>query len=407
MNSIEYQIIAIGASIASISFIRTLRENNNVEKVLLVHGEDRLPYKRTKINKHMVRGFDKEEFRIADELWYADNNVDLIYDRVINVDAEEKVVSTKSGKVYSYNKLLLATGAASVIPKVLGLDNDEIHGVQNAHDVDRVLDTCSEKQRFLIVGGGVESVETADQLIRKGKQVILAGRTKFPLQKLFPENLLTVLVNKMHQKGVKLFSGVSVNHIKKQGDSYMTSLQGETIEFDVVIACAGAVPNTELAIKAGLKVERGIVVNEYLQTSDKDILAAGDVAQHARGIVTGLWHSAEHQGKLAALNVLGKPQKHTLPPYRLKTEVFDLFMFSGAYENVMPGVDEAVEETYGDICRTMYYVEDRLNAAVFINDKDRAKVYQQALFERWNKDMVNEQLPLPPKMSFAFGASLA
>ncbi|MCU4154603.1 FAD-dependent oxidoreductase [Carboxylicivirga sp. A043] len=402
MISENYPIIAIGASIASISFIRTLREQGDTRTILLVHGEDRLPYKRTKINKNMVRGFDKDEFKIADEQWYEDNNVTLLFDRVIDVNSAEKIISTKSGKVFSYGKLLIATGAMSVVPKLSGIKTKEIFGVQNAYDVDQVLEACADKERFLIIGGGVEGVETADQLTRKGKQVILASRMKQPLQKLFPEALLNVLVEKMLAKDVKLFSGVSVNAVQKCGDVYKANIQGQELEFDAIIACTGAIPNVELAIKADLKVERGIVVNEYLQTSDNDILAAGDVAQHARGVVTGLWHAAEHQGKLAALNVLGTPEKHTLPPYRLKSEVFGLFMFSGAYELVIPGHHEVIEEKQGDIHRFMYYADGKLLSSVFLNDKERAKIYQQALFEQWDKNKVNKELPLPPKLSFSF-----
>ncbi len=403
MNLNNYPIVAIGASIASISFIRTLRNNNDNRRVLLIHGEERLPYKRTKINKNMVRGFDKDDFKIADSQWYADNNVDLIYDRVINIDSEEKLLSTKKGQVYCYDKLLLATGATSVVPKIAGVTHDELHSVQNASDVDRVLEACSTKERFLIIGGGVEGVETAEQLVRKGKKVILANRMRFPLQKLFPENYVKVLEQKMEAKGVLLFKGVSIAAIHKLDTHYSVNLQGQEVKFDAIVACTGAVPNIELGVKAGLKVERGILVNEYLQTSDKDILAAGDVAQHARGVVTGLWHAAEHQGELAAYNVMGQPKAHQLPPFRLKTEVFGLYLFSGVYDEVIPGMVEAVEEDFGDIKRTLYYTDNKLKAAVFINDGNRAKQYQQALIEHWTKEQLTEQLPLPPKMSFSFG----
>ena len=402
MSSNNYPIIAIGASIASISFIRTLRLNNDTRRVLLVHGEDRLPYKRTKINKHMVRGFDKDDFKMADNEWYVDNNVDLIYDRVTDIARDEKYISTQKGAVYSYEKLLLATGAAAVVPSLSGVDKSEIHGVQNAYDVDKVLEACVDKKRFLIIGGGVEGIETADQLIRKGKEVILASRMKWPLQKMFPPTLIETLEQNMHDKGVQFYKGVSVNAIQKVGEAYQVNLKGQSIAFDVILACTGAVPNSQLATKAGLKTERGIIVDEYLNTSDASILAAGDVAQHAGGVVTGLWHVAEHQGQLAALNVIGKPEAHTLPPFRLKTEVFGLFMFSGAYEAVIPGACQVNEERFGAIHRVMYYHDDKLKAAVFINDKDRAKEYQKALMEHWEKAKVEAELPLPPKISFAF-----
>ncbi|WP_430810234.1 MULTISPECIES: NAD(P)/FAD-dependent oxidoreductase [unclassified Carboxylicivirga] len=405
MSSNTYPIIAVGASIAAISFIRTLRKHNDQRPVLLIHGEDRLPYKRTKINKNMVRGFGKDDFKMADPQWYSDQNVTLLYDRVINIDSNERMISTKSGKVFSYGKLLLATGAISVVPVISGLDSQQIHSVQNAADVDRVLAACNNKQRFLIIGAGVEGIETADQLVRKGKQVIVANRMQLPLQKLFPETITRLLEERMEAHGVRLFKGVSVNSITEVDGVYHTRLNGENLEFDAVIACTGALPNVELGRKAGLKVGQGIIVDEYLQTSDKDILAAGDVAQHKNGVVTGLWHAAEHQGQLAALNLLDKPSAHTLPPFRLKTNVFGLYLFSGGYEAVIPDVDEVQEQRHGNILRIMYFSEGKLKAVVFANDGDRAKLYQQALFERWDKKRVAHELPLPPKMSFLFSLS--
>ncbi len=403
MTSNNYPIIIVGASITAISFIRTMREHGDKRRILLVHGEDRLPYKRTKINKNMVRGFDKDDFRLADQTWYDENEIDLIMDRVIHITASEKLIHTKSGQIYSYEKLLLATGVAPVVPVINGIDRKDIHSVQNANDVERLLEECKEQKRFLIIGGGVEGIETADQLVRKGKQVTVANRMRYPLQKLFPDVLAKELEYKMKAKGVQLFDGVSVASVNVQADgSYKLQLKGETLFFDVIVACAGATPNIDLARKTGLKTERGILVNEYLETSDQDILAGGDVAQHARGVVTGLWHAAEHQGKLAALNVLGKKEAHTLPPYRLKTEVFDLYMFSAAYDEVIPGRDLAVEEKHGDIHRIMYYQDDKLKASVFVNDGDRAKTYQKALFEAWDKAKIEAELPLPPKLQFSF-----
>ncbi len=403
MNQGTYPVVIVGASIAAISFIRTMRKYGDRRRILLIHGEDRLPYKRTKINKHIIRGFEKEEFRMADGKWYADNNVSLIFDWVTDINSSQKVLYTKSGLEVVYQKLLLATGAVSVVPNISGIDRSDMHKVQNAADVDRLLEASKSKERFLIIGGGVEGVETADQLLRKGKQVTLANRMKHPLLKLFPVKLIQHLETEMKKKGLVLFGGVSVSSVHKQNDgSFELCLRGKRYVFDVIVLCIGAVPNIELGRKAGLKIERGIVVDAYMQTSNCDILAAGDVAQHARGVVTGLWHAAEHQGRLAALNVLGKKEMHELPPFRLKTEVFGLFMFSAGYEKLLPGHYEAVDEQEGGIHRIMYYSDNKLKSVVFVGDGLREKVYQKALFEGWSKEQVQAELPLPANPFFSF-----
>lgn len=406
MNSNNYTIIIIGASIASISFIRTLKQNNYQHRILLIHGEDRLPYKRTKINKHIVRGFEKDEFRMVEEEWLASNKVDLLYDRADDINKEDKIVKTQKNGVFQYQKLLLATGSVAVKPQINGIDVQDLLSVQNAVDVEQLLVVAKNKQRFLIIGAGVEGIETADQLVRKGKRVCVVNRMKYPLQKLFPEALAMQLLDKMNSKGVKMLAGVTVTNIKKTNSGeYEVQLKGEKYKFDAIVACTGSVPNTFLAKQAGLKVERGILVDEFMNTSDPDVLSAGDVAQHAKGITTGLWHAAEHQGKLAALNILNKAEAHTLPPFRLKTEVFDLFMFSAGYESVIPNICDVVEERDKDIHRILYFENNKLRSVVLINDANRAKSYQTAMFEQWSKEKVAKEVPLPLPLAFGFKPS--
>ncbi len=406
MEQTKYPIVVIGGSIAAISFIRTLRQNQNQDKILLVYGEDRLPYKRTKINKNMVRGFDKDEFIIADENWYAENNVELLNDWATRINRESREIEFKSDRKVTFDKLLIATGSGSVVPRLAGVERDEIHNVQNASDVERLLDDSKNKRRFLIIGGGVESIETADQLVRKGKEVILVGRMLYPMQKLFPKEMIDPLEKAMLNKGMQWFPGVSISSIDKNGEVYSTKIKGESKEFDVIVACTGAVPNISLAKVSDIKSENGIVVDKWLRTSDKNILAAGDVAQHSNGIVTGLWHAAEHQGKLAALNLYEDTEAHTLPPYRLKVCVFGLYLFSAAYEKVIPGQFEMVKEEEGDVKRILYFKNGLLEACIMLNDGNRAKQYQQALMEHWDKEKVFKEMPIKPALSFSFGTSV-
>nr|WP_321453333.1 NAD(P)/FAD-dependent oxidoreductase [uncultured Carboxylicivirga sp.] len=406
MNTKKYPIVCIGGSIASISFIRTLRQQGNTEKILLIYGEDRLPYKRTKINKNMVRGFEKDEFIIADKAWYQNNNVDLVNAWASSVDTEEKkVFYNKGAEQVEYGKLLLATGTASVFPRISGVEPKDLHSVQNAADVERLLEVAKDKKRFLIIGGGVEGIETADQLVRKGKEVILAGRMLYPLQKSFPQEFVKPLEEAMQKRGVEMYSGVSVTLIEQVGDHYKTHLKGNEIEFDAIVASTGTMPNIQLAKTAGIKIDRGILVDEWMRTSNTDIYAAGDVAQHSNGVITGLWHAAEHQGKLAALNLYGNKEANTLPPYRLKTEVFNLFMFSAEYGTIIPNDCEVLKEDEKGIKRWLYFKDDRLKSVLMLNDGGRAKQYQQALMEGWSRKKVNAELPLQAPLSFNFSPS--
>lgn len=403
METSHYPFIIIGGSITAFSAIKAFREFDKDTRILLISGEDRLPYKRTKINKHIIRGFDKEEFRLADKDWYANNNVDLLHDWVTDLNPEKKSITTRGNHHFTYHRLLIATGATPVIPNISGLEPGDYHKVQNAADVEQLIETTKQAHNFLIIGAGVEGVETADQLVRKGKKAIIVDRLPHPMQKLFPESITDKLKAEMHKHEVEFFGGISLNSVTKQSaGKYEVTLKGKTFHFDAIVACTGAIPNTTLARQAGLKTERGILVNKWLQTSHPHIYAAGDVAQHEGGMITGLWHAAEYQGKMVAQNINNYCIKFDAPPFRLKTEVFNLFLFSAAYDTIIPGEMEIVNESLGDLHRIFYFKDNQLKAAIMLNDKNRAKTYQLALMEEWSPEKIKNKLPLQPPISFTF-----
>ncbi|MBI9060395.1 MAG: FAD-dependent oxidoreductase [Marinilabiliaceae bacterium] len=402
----HYPFIIIGGSITAYSAIKTFREFDKDTRILLVSGEDRLPYKRTKINKHIIRGFDKEEFRLADEKWYAQNNVDLLLDWVVNLNPDDKTISTKGKHQFTFGRLLIATGATSVIPQISGLTLNEYHKVQNAIDVEKLIATSKEAHAFLIIGAGVEGIETADQLVRKGKKVVIVNRLPHPMQKLFPASITDILKTEMKKKEVEFIGGINISSVhKNQKGRYEVVIKGQSYVFDALVACAGAIPNITLATEAGLETDRGIVVNKWLQTSHPHIYAAGDVSQHPGGYISGLWHAAEYQGKIVAQNVNNYYMKFEAPPFRLKTEVFNLFLFSAAYESVIPDEMEIINEEAGDVQRIFYFKDDKLKAAVMINDGERAKTYQLALMEEWSLEKIKNKIPLQPPMAFSFSPS--
>jgi NAD(P)H-nitrite reductase large subunit len=133
------------------------------------------------------------------------------------------------------------------------------------------------------------------------------------------------------------------------------------------------------------------MVNQYLQTSNPDIFAAGDVAEHPGGNVTFLWHAAEFQGIVAAENALGGTVPYEQLPFRLKCEVFGQYFFS---INKPPDSQRAhytvVENIHNTIYQCFYYQEDILHSVIMVNDKARAKLYEKAVREKWNRTRVEE-----------------
>jgi NAD(P)H-nitrite reductase large subunit len=163
----------------------------------------------------------------------------------------------------------------------------------------------------------------------------------------------------------------------------------ETATFDMVVFCIGVAPRIELAKGAGLSVNTGILVDEHLRTSEPTIYAAGDCAEHRDGSLTDLWHAAEYQGVVAAKNAMGHAMEFDNPPFRLKCEVFGAYFFS--INKPRNPLDYGIEEhESGPRYQCFYFSDDELVSAIMVNDKERAKEYQQAVRERWDRDRVVE-----------------
>lgn len=386
MNQVQnnYSYIIVGAGIAGISAAKKIRELAPQASLLLISNEDRLPYKRTSINKNIAKGFGKEAFQLFDEAWYQSMNFELTFSEVVAINRELKKLTLKNGTEVGYQKLLLAQGALPVVPEFLNQDSLPWHAVHFAWQVEHLMNEASTKNNFLIIGGSIEGLETANQFIKLGKKVTILEQQQNPLLKFFPEKITHELFANLRDAGVTYFGNSTISHVQRISNGHFeVTFSGQTQTFDGLILCSGSKPNSSLAEKAGIKTEKGIVVNEYLQASDPSVFAAGDAAQHLSGIVTGLWHAAEHQGTIAGENMVNlgnifKPRIH-----RLKTNVFGGFYFSANYAaSKEPGITLKTEQK-GNRYREFYLLDNRIQGLVMVNEDANDKLYQKAVSENW------------------------
>jgi NAD(P)H-nitrite reductase large subunit len=394
-SKLSYHYILIGAGIAGLSAITKIREKDKLGSILWVSNEDRWPYKRTKINKSIAKGFSINEFQLNTENWFKENSVDLIFGEVVNLETQNKTIALLSGDVIGYQKLLLAQGAVPFYPEISGVDASDMLDVHFAKNVEYLMQHLHDKKEILIVGGSVEGLETANQLVKLGKKVVVVERLKNPLAKLFPDHITDKIYTDVRNAGVVYLNGFVLPKLVKTNDNkFKMDTPEYKTTFDALLVCAGTRANTVLAQKAGLAVDKGILVNEMMQTSDSHIFAAGDVAQHADGSVTGLWHPAEHQGYCAGENMVSVGKPYHPVPMRLKTTLFDSFYFSANYHLSHSYNLDVVSEAQNGVFREFYLLNGTIQGMVMANDKERSKTYQQAVAEQWPLEKLKEVLPL-------------
>ncbi len=390
-----YDIIIVGGGIAGFSAAKAILEEAPGTRLLMVSAEDRIPYKRTNISKHIVQGFETNQFQLQPLDWYHENRLDLrIQCAVTTIDPDSKTLTLDNGECYSWKKLILATGADPVLSIIPGIHADRMCVVRTAQHVEGLLRDMHNMQSAAVVGMGVLGIEVAEQLRRLGKNVTLIGNHSTLMPHQLNQRAADIMQTLFESRGVELLFDEPGMTVNPHADNICEIvLQRGKRYVDRIVWCIGVKPNTELAKQAGLEVKCGIVVNQHLQTSHPDIYAAGDVAEHPGDCVTQLWHAAEHQGILAGLNAIGRTVPHEQPNFRLKCEVFDHYFFSIN----KPSPDEMsgctlVENQRNDIYQGLYYADGVVQGIVMINDKVRAKEYEKAVREGWSRQAVEECL---------------
>lgn len=252
-------------------------------------------------------------------------NLDVrVFSEVLSINTAEKKVTVKnlqSEEIYieSYDKLLLSPGAEPIKPPFEGINSDKIYTLRNIPDMDKIITKTNNSQNFVVVGGGFIGLEVAENLIEAGKNVKLVELSN---QVMAPVDfdIASFVHEKAKQKGLELLLNVGVEKFNDKGETIEVFLNdGTSVETDAVILAIGVKPETKLAVEAGLEIgeTRGILVNEFLQTSNPDIYAVGDAIEVAhyinnKKVLIPLAWPANRQGRIVADNIiLGNQYKYS------------------------------------------------------------------------------------------------
>ncbi len=369
----SYDYIIVGSGLAGASAVEGIRELDKNGSIVLLGSERHLPYDRPPLSKKLWFGQKKvEDIFVHDSQFYEKNAVNLVLGTtVISLDAGQKTVTDDKGQIYHYRKLLLATGGAPARLPITGGDLDGISYYRYLDDYLRIREEAIEGKSATVIGGGFIGSEIAAALNINKVDVTMIFPGPYICGRIFPESLAAAVQQNFIKRGVKVLSGDSPVSFEKTLNRFVTTTKtGKRIESDMVVVGIGIKPSIELAQGAGLQTGNGIILNEYLQSSDPDIYAAGDNAlfpYQALGQQMRLehWDCALNQGKHAGRNMTGAREPFTYMPYFFS----DLFEFG--YEAV--GEVNAKLESFADWQKendtgVIYYLKDgKVRGAMMCN----------------------------------------
>lgn len=359
----DYDYVIVGGGLAGASAVEGVRELDSAGTILLVGAESHLPYDRPPLSKKLWLGKKKvEDIFLHDRTYYDTHGVTLaLGETAARLDPAAKKLATAAGAAYGYGKLLLATGCK---PRKLDVPGGDLDGICYFRDLDDYLHTrgkAAEGKSAVVIGGGFIGSELAAALNINQLDVTMIFPGEYLCDRVLPDYLGKAVQRRYEEKGVRILASDKPVSFGRNGGKFVTCTEkGETIQSDIVIVGVGVVPETELAESGGLEAGNGIVVNEYLQTSNSDIYAAGDNAFFpyrvlGQGMRIEHWDHALVQGKWAGRNMAGANEPYTHQPYFFS----DLFEFG--YEAT--GEVDSRLETFADWQKqndtgVVYYLRD-------------------------------------------------
>ena len=312
-------VVIVGGGAAGLAAADMLRRQGYDGPVTMISADDSAPYDRPNLSKDYLAGKAPEDWLpLRSPDYYADRRIDLVLgSRVSSLDARQKRIRLDSGKTYDFGALLLATGAEPVKLPVQGAADSQLYYLRSLADSRGLIKKAASAKQGLLVGASFIALEVAASLRERGIGVHIAAPEHQPLERVLGPDFGRFIRGLHEAHGVVFHLGQTVTGV----DGRRATLSGGTnVDVDFLVLGVGVRPSLALAEQAGLKVDRGIVVNEYLETSAPGVFAAGDIARFPDARSGALvriehWVVAERQGQTAARNMLGQRERFDAVPF--------------------------------------------------------------------------------------------
>lgn len=299
-------IVIIGGGIAALRSAEAVRNRNEVCSIEIISNEDVLCYNRPMLTKGLLSEFEPLNFYTKQQSWYDEKNIKATLNtEVVKIDREAKELTLSDGSTRVYDKLIYATGAECNVPPIPGHDKEGVKVIRKLKDANDIRENMKDIENVVVIGGGILGLEAAWEFMRAKKNVAIVEVSPAIMGRQLDSKSSLLLKAAAEAKGATVSVGVGIEEIAGEGKVNGVKLvDGTFFDADIVVISAGVVPNTALAKEAGLEVDRFVVVNENMQTSDENIYACGDVASF-NGVSIGIWPQAEAMSKVAGANAIG------------------------------------------------------------------------------------------------------
>ncbi|HJT89239.1 MAG TPA: nitrite reductase large subunit NirB [Bryobacteraceae bacterium] len=383
------ELVVIGNGMAGVACLEQILKHASKFNITVFGDETHPNYNRILLSSVLAGERSADDITINSLEWYQRNNIGLrLGVRVVDVDPLGRTVRGDDGSVTVYDRLLIATGSVPFLPPISGLDKENVFTFRSLDDTRAILQAARPGAKAVVIGGGLLGLEAARGLQLQGCEVTVVHLLETLMNMQLDMTGGAFLQQKMEQMGVRVLTSRVTQRLLGEGRvEGLEFANGELLEADLVVIAAGIRPNAGLGKKAGVTVHRGIVVNDYLETSDPRVFAVGECVEH-RGQVYGLVAPLLEQGKVLAATITGNkgPKFEGWKP-AAKLKVMGVEVFSAGEVEETPDTDAVrYEDPALGVYKKLIIRENRLTGVVLVGDAADSGRYLEWL--RTNADLL-------------------
>jgi NAD(P)H-nitrite reductase large subunit len=401
---VRENIVIVGNGGAGAECIKALRESGYNGKIHLF-ADSRWPISNPMLTTYYVAGkigFDGLFPYGAGQKFYLKYGVKVYAESpVVALDAKQKVVWAKSGLELKYNKCLIATGAAPLLPPVEGIGSNRIYAMRTVEDAIRLKEAVAKKaKKALVIGASMVGIKVVDLFYEAGTEVCLVDLAQhiFPLA-AHPE-CARVIEGRLDQKGIKLRFGAGIEKVEETTQGVRAYLNGspESEEADLLVMCIGVRPNIGFVDRKQVAIDSGVLVDGHMRTSMPGLYAAGDVAQGKNLLsggsqIIGSWNNARYQGRTAGRNMAGENESS---PGNIPHHITHFIGMDFVGIGDVNGQDRMEKKYDGKRYIQLFWKNGLLIGANFLDSCTESGVIKNALIKglRQNRPVLSGSLPV-------------
>jgi nitrite reductase (NADH) large subunit len=395
-------LVIVGNGMAAARLVDELAKTALGRYAIAVIGDEpRLAYNRVLLSSVLAGETASHDIELRPAGWWRDRGVTLKYGCIATeIDVGRRELKIAGYESITYSKLVLATGSTPLRLNVPGAALAGVHTFRDSRDVDLLLTLAAQKKRVVVVGGGLLGLEAAYGLAKAGAAVTLVHLMDRLMERQLDAPAAQLLKSLVERKGIEVL--LNANTAALHGETRIEAVEltdGRRLDADAVIFAAGIRPNTALAKEAGISVNRGIVVDDHLQTGAADIFALGECAEH-RGVCYGLVEPAYEQARVLARHLSGGAISYDGSVVATNLKVSGVSVFSAGDFTGAEGSESVVlNDVRGGTYKKLVIAEGRLTGAVLVGDATDAL---------WYLELIRNRAPIAAiRSDMMFGRALA